>query len=85
MMDFGEMPPWLGWPAFFLFTWLWAKAYGFIRDREGTDPNSWLEGFAAFMLGSVLAPFMVIILPIVWMKDRARASAARSESEPARG
>lgn len=48
----------------------WAKTYGYLRDRHGTDDNNWLEGAGAFWIASLVWPFVGVLLLVRWIKRR---------------
>lgn len=73
---------WLQWPFFLLYMFLLVRAYTYLRDRHGSDDASWLEGFGAFYVAPVVAPFMPLIWLNAWVERRREAAHVRSGGGP---
>jgi hypothetical protein len=73
---------WWGWPFFLLYVFLLIRAYGYLRDRHGSEDASWLEGLGALYVAPVVAPFMPFIWLNRWVERRREAVQMRSGGGP---
>lgn len=73
---------WLHWALVVAYLYLFTRAYGYLRDRHGSDDGSWLEGFGALQAAPVVAPFMPFIWLNGWIERRREAAQVRAGGGP---